>query len=356
MRYVVDAEYTPGPPSALVSIALLRDGGETYYATTSGIAPAELARDACGFARDATEFWADDAVGAWLALSSLAEVDGTPDGWPTHCNSTRQLAAFVGSPEPPAEVAGSEHHLHGVFATAAWLRRLEARRHAASWYDPTWRSVLTTLLTDTIFRMIDWDTFTAFTNFAFLDPGHGPALLPSAPLVVADPSSDGGFALLPPASTVDVPVTPLEFEVTLDGPALAGWGLGEIRPSLVTSAAHVLQDGLWSLLECLVSHAPTAGFDAVAALEAEIGGASLVDVEFPGGTQAVLHQPALVLTVVPLVATEALSAEGDSWTYRATLPVCAALTPSRARRLLAAAPGGLILPVPGVMSDAQRLP
>lgn len=115
MKIWFDTEFIEdGKTIDLISIGMVREDGETYYAENAecriGLASdwvkqnviphltgkltfqSDMQREIVEFAGEKPEFWADYASYDWVAL---CQIFGTmmqlPEGWPMYCNDIQQL-------------------------------------------------------------------------------------------------------------------------------------------------------------------------------------------------------------------------------------------------------------------------
>lgn len=140
MRVYFDTEFIEdGRTIDLLSIGLVREDGETYYAEpaetdrsrasgwvaenvlphlTGPVKPrATIAAEIVQFVGDGPEFWAWYADYDWVALCQLfGTMMDLPDGWPMYCHDFKQSADFSGHHIPKQQ--GVEHN---ALADALWL-------------------------------------------------------------------------------------------------------------------------------------------------------------------------------------------------------------------------------------------
>lgn len=141
-RIWFDTEFVEdGSTIDLISIGLVNEAGETYYAEceeadlsraddwvksnvlvhlTGRKKPrAVIAQEIVAFVGPKPEFWAYYADYDWVALCQLfGRMIDLPDGWPMFCRDVQQVVSALGDPKLP-EQAGGEHH---ALSDAAWTR------------------------------------------------------------------------------------------------------------------------------------------------------------------------------------------------------------------------------------------
>lgn len=142
MRIYFDTEFIEdGKTIDLISIGLVREDGETYYAESfeadltkandwvkenvlvhlkgDGKPRKQIAAEILEFVGQSPEFWAYYAAYDWVALCQLygCMID-LPKGWPMFCRDIIQLAKERGNPQLP-EQNSTEHH---ALADALWNR------------------------------------------------------------------------------------------------------------------------------------------------------------------------------------------------------------------------------------------
>lgn len=138
MRIFFDTEfYEDGKTIELISIGLVREDGETYYAElieaypywakddwvyenvvkhlkanqNSDYAPEYKTRDKVSkeiveFVGDDPEFWAYYADYDWVALCQLyGRMIDLPETWPKFCRDLRQFREEIGDPELPEQIS-----------------------------------------------------------------------------------------------------------------------------------------------------------------------------------------------------------------------------------------------------------
>lgn len=146
MKIFFDTEfYENGRTIDLISIGIVREDGEKYYAETSNgkyiahrsswliknVAPhlkgkdsiipnLQIAKDIKWFVGDAPEFWAYYADYDWVVLCQLyGTMMDLPKGWPMFCMDIKQLCVMKGNPKLP-EQTGAEHN---AINDALWNKR-----------------------------------------------------------------------------------------------------------------------------------------------------------------------------------------------------------------------------------------
>lgn len=144
MRIWFDTEfYEDGSTIALISIGMVREDGETFYAETALAAeiagqsewlrknvrphlkgePAEMFRQdlrkaIVAFAGDGPEFWAYYASYDWVVLCQLfGTMMDLPKGWPMFVRDVQQWRSELGNPDMPAQ-----ENEHDALADALWTR------------------------------------------------------------------------------------------------------------------------------------------------------------------------------------------------------------------------------------------
>jgi hypothetical protein len=142
MRIWFDTEFIEdGVTIDLLSIGMVREDGETYYAesdacdfgaasdwvrenvfphlTGKRLPRARIAQDICYFAGDKPEFWAYYADYDWVALCQLfGTMMSLPQGWPMYCRDLKQIVDMAGNPTLPKQDT-TEHH---ALSDAIWTR------------------------------------------------------------------------------------------------------------------------------------------------------------------------------------------------------------------------------------------
>lgn len=143
MRIYFDTEFIEdGRTIDLLSIGMVREDGETYYAESAEAdwsrasdwvqenvlrhmtGPAYprhiIAADIIRFAGESPEFWAWYADYDWVVLCQLfGTMMDLPDGWPMFCRDLRQVATSADLPQQDGS-DGPEHH---ALSDARWLAR-----------------------------------------------------------------------------------------------------------------------------------------------------------------------------------------------------------------------------------------
>lgn len=142
MKIWFDTEFIEdGKTIALLSIGMIREDGETYYAE---IAEADLSKadgwmrenviphltgvttsrstvadDIVAFAGENPEFWAYYADYDWVALCQLyGRMIDLPKGWPMFCRDVQQVRVEKGVKDLPPQTS-TEHH---ALADAMWTK------------------------------------------------------------------------------------------------------------------------------------------------------------------------------------------------------------------------------------------
>jgi hypothetical protein len=144
MKIWFDTEfYEDGRSIELISIGMVREDGETYYAETweahqlcqrsewlmQNVQPRlgldkfkardEIAREIREFVDEKPEFWAYYADYDWVALCQLyGRMIDLPKGWPMYCRDVKQICDDLGNPEMPKQES-AEHH---ALADAIWTK------------------------------------------------------------------------------------------------------------------------------------------------------------------------------------------------------------------------------------------
>lgn len=146
MRIWFDTEfYEDGRTIELISIGMVREDGETYYAEVpncyeiSGrdpwlidnvrprlgkpdalrIARDEIAQDLLAFAGKDPEFWAYYADYDWVVLCQLfGRMIDLPKGWPMFCRDLKQYCVDIGNPKLPPQLDGE----HNALEDAIWAK------------------------------------------------------------------------------------------------------------------------------------------------------------------------------------------------------------------------------------------
>jgi hypothetical protein len=144
MKIWFDTEFIEdGKTIDLISIGLVREDGQTYYAETDQWIPGKasqwvkdnvlvhlqggaaikprdvIAREIVEFAGEHPQFWAYYADYDWVVLCQLfGTMMQLPDGWPMYCRDVKQLCDSLGNPPLP-KMEGSEHH---ALADAKWTK------------------------------------------------------------------------------------------------------------------------------------------------------------------------------------------------------------------------------------------
>lgn len=144
MRIFFDTEFIEdGRTIDLLSIGMVREDGETYYAepvetdrsrasewVRENVLPylngpmktrERIADEVIAFAGDAPEFWAWYADYDWVALCQLfGTMMDLPIGWPMFCRDYRQVTSGESLPKQDKQ-DGPEHH---ALSDARWLARV----------------------------------------------------------------------------------------------------------------------------------------------------------------------------------------------------------------------------------------
>jgi hypothetical protein len=149
VRIYFDTEFIEdGRTIDLLSIGLVREDGETYYAEPAeadrdlasgwvreNVLPymggpiksrAAIAREVVAFVGDSPEFWAWYADYDWVALCQLfGTMMDLPDGWPMYCHDFKQHVDEhgIGALPEQGEADGPEHN---ALSDAHWLARVAA--------------------------------------------------------------------------------------------------------------------------------------------------------------------------------------------------------------------------------------
>jgi hypothetical protein len=145
MRFWFDTEfYEDGKTIELISIGIVAEDGQEYYAETAGgyhlsgrsewleqnvrphlrgglatKARSNIAREIVDFVGEKPEFWAYYADYDWVALCQLyGRMIDLPDGWPMFCRDLKQLAVMCGDPKFPKQ----DSALHNALADARWAK------------------------------------------------------------------------------------------------------------------------------------------------------------------------------------------------------------------------------------------
>jgi hypothetical protein len=144
MKIFYDTEfYEDGCTISLISIGMVREDGETYYAETkdawrlSGrsewlrenvrphlqvpehlrITREQIAKDILHFVGEKPEFWAYYADYDWVVLCQLyGRMIDLPQGWPMYCHDIKQVADDLGGVKLPEQGKGE----HNALADARW--------------------------------------------------------------------------------------------------------------------------------------------------------------------------------------------------------------------------------------------
>lgn len=142
MRIWFDTEfYENGRSIELISIGMVREDGETFYAETlpaqslchgddwlrknvlphlrgTGKLRPAIAEGIKRFVGEKPEFWAYYADYDWVALCQLyGRMIDLPKGWPMFCRDVQQWRAELGNPDMPAQA-----NEHDALADALWTR------------------------------------------------------------------------------------------------------------------------------------------------------------------------------------------------------------------------------------------
>jgi hypothetical protein len=142
MKVWFDTEFIEdGRTIDLMSIGMVREDGQTYYAESSGcdlsrandwvkenviphlrglaVPRSKIAADIVRFAGPNPEFWGYFSDYDWVVLCQLygAMMD-LPEGWPMFCLDVKQLCFEMGNPDLPPQV-DAEHH---ALTDALWTR------------------------------------------------------------------------------------------------------------------------------------------------------------------------------------------------------------------------------------------
>lgn len=142
MRIFIDTEFIEdGRTIDLLSIGIVRDDGEEYYAEpaeadrdrasewvrqnvlphlTGPVKPrAVIAQEVREFVGDSPEFWAWYGDYDWVALCQLyGTMMDLPSGWPMFCMDLKQTVTLSGEPLQQDETAN-----HHALSDAQWLAR-----------------------------------------------------------------------------------------------------------------------------------------------------------------------------------------------------------------------------------------
>ena len=144
MKIWFDTEFIEdGKTIDLISIGMVREDGETYYAENLncrhdlasqwvkgnvlvhlqhgpfGKLRSGIAKDVVEFAGEKPEFWAYFADYDWVVLCQLfGRMIDLPKGWPMYCRDVKQLCDSLGNPALPAQIS-QEHH---ALADAKWTK------------------------------------------------------------------------------------------------------------------------------------------------------------------------------------------------------------------------------------------
>lgn len=143
MKIWFDTEfYEDGRTIELISIGMVREDGEIYYAEAlnaadlaaksdwlrQNVAPHltghHVSRESMRstiikFAGYKPEFWAYYADYDWVVLCQLfGRMIDLPDGWPMYCRDVKQLCDDVGNPKLPEQETE-----HDAIADALWARK-----------------------------------------------------------------------------------------------------------------------------------------------------------------------------------------------------------------------------------------
>jgi hypothetical protein len=148
MRIWFDTEFLEdGKTIDLISIGMVREDGETYYAENSEAdesrwsewihenvalhlqggkalrTRAQIAADILEFAGEDPEFWAYYADYDWVVLCQLyGRMVDLPKGWPMFCRDLKQVLVENGNPRPPKQTLAAHHAL----ADAIWVKNAHA--------------------------------------------------------------------------------------------------------------------------------------------------------------------------------------------------------------------------------------
>lgn len=145
MRITLDTEFFEnGRTIELISIGLVREDGETYYAEVQGAgllcqqsdwlmenvyphltgprkAKSQIAMDIVEFVDIDPEFWAWYASCDWIVLCQLyGRMIDLPPTWPMFCRDFRQVVDRSDMPSHDVELDGPQHH---ALSDAKWLMR-----------------------------------------------------------------------------------------------------------------------------------------------------------------------------------------------------------------------------------------
>lgn len=145
MKIWFDTEFLEdGKTIELISIGMVREDGEKYYAETlrahslaksdpwleQNVWPhlvhgdaikerTDIAAEVLAFAGEKPEFWAYYADYDWVALCQLfGRMIDLPKGWPMFCRDVKQRCVDLGNPKLPVQT-GAEH---SALADALWAR------------------------------------------------------------------------------------------------------------------------------------------------------------------------------------------------------------------------------------------
>lgn len=144
MKIFFDAEfYENGKVIELISIGMVREDGESYYAETLNarniadmtewlrinVQPhligkekdkLKIKSEIINFVGETPEFWAYYADYDWVVLCQLfGTMMDLPGSWPMFCMDIKQLAVMKGDPELPRQI-GAEH---SALSDAIWNKQ-----------------------------------------------------------------------------------------------------------------------------------------------------------------------------------------------------------------------------------------
>lgn len=142
MKIFFDTEFIEdGKTIDLISIGLVREDGETYYAESNecnfdkadkwifdNIVPhlngkqksrKKIAEEIIEFVGDSPEFWAYYADYNWVVLCQLyGRMIDIPIRWPMFCRDLKQSLDLLGDPDVPKQTSNE----HDALADASWVK------------------------------------------------------------------------------------------------------------------------------------------------------------------------------------------------------------------------------------------
>jgi hypothetical protein len=378
MRFYIDAEFSERGahhPIELISIAIVRADGPSYYAVSAEFDPSAVndwvAANVLGMLGDvepkgldviaaevaafveggaggtAPEFWSWLGAYDWVVLCQVfGDMAALPAGWPMRCHDLEDLIEGLGRPEVPSQSVAGIHnaladarhhmvvgeHLEGIAALRAHQRRL--------WFDREWRSAVAQTVSAGIFAAFDLES--RFGTVATVVASHGGAapiiagpqhlwFVESGTIREADVGSRAEF---------ECPSDVLHLDLVLDPDELDSWD----AEAVIAAAAEDLATQTWTLVAELLRYAPTTAEDRPAG-SCLIGGPRAAEVASQHSTARVATSAAfgaddvyavqawgLVLASSGLLTTEHLDAEG--WHLRGRANVVAVLCEGAAQRLV----------------------